>query len=60
MKDLWWPNIKSWNINMVRSVFIEEDVDRVIKIKVAQRGEDELVWMLEFSRRFSVCSTYHA
>ena len=39
---------------MVRSVFIEEDVDRVIELRVPQRGEDELVWLLEASRKFSV------
>ena len=28
VKDLWWPYIKVWNEVMVRSIFIEEDVEK--------------------------------
>ena len=45
---------------MVRSIFIEEDVDRVIELRVPQRGEDELVWILEASGKFSVRIAFHA
>ena len=45
---------------MVKSIFIEEDADRVIELQVPQQGEDELVWILESFGQFSVCTTYHA
>ena len=45
---------------MVKSVFIEEDADRVIELRVPQKGEDELVWLLESSGRFFVRTAFHA
>ena len=60
VKDLWWPNTKVWNERMVKSIFIEEDAERVIELKVPQHGEEELVWLLEASGQFSVKSFFHA
>ena len=60
MKDLWWPQTKCWNNNMIRSIFIEEDVDWVIELWVIHQGEDELVWILESSGHFSMKIAYHA
>ena len=41
--DLWWPNTKIWNEQMVRIIFIEEDADTVIELRVPQQVEDELI-----------------
>ena len=57
---MWWLGTKVWNEEMVRSLFIEEDVERVIELKVPQQGEDELIWILESTGQFSVKTTYHA
>ena len=43
MQDLWWPGIKVWSEEMVRSFFIEEDAKQVLELKVPQQGEDELI-----------------
>ena len=45
---------------MVHNIFIKENVNKVIKLKVPQKGEDELIWFLEFVRNFSIKSTCHA
>ena len=34
--DLWWPSLKAWIEEMVRSTFIKEDVDKVIELWVPQ------------------------
>ena len=60
LSDLWWPISKTWNETMVGSIFIEDDVDRVIELRVPQQGEDELLWILESSGQFSIKSTFHA
>ena len=44
---------------MVRSIFIEEDADIVIKLSVPQHDEDELIWVLELSGYFSIETSYH-
>ena len=33
-KDLWIPGTKEWNIEMVCSLFIEEDADWVIELRI--------------------------
>ena len=45
---------------MVRSVFIKEDANRVIGLRVPLKGEDKLVWILKSSGKFFVRSAYHA
>ena len=34
VKDLWCPHTKAWNKKMVRSIFIEEDANKVIELQV--------------------------
>ena len=60
VKDLWWPQTKYWNETMVHSIFMEENVDKVIELRVPQKGEDKLIWLLESFGHFSVKSKYHA
>ena len=45
---------------MVHSIFIEEDVDRMIKLWVLQKSQDKLIWLLESSGTFIVKCTFHA
>ena len=51
IRDLWWFNMKTWNINIVHSIF---------DLKLPQIGENELVWILEVSRKFSIQIAFHA
>ena len=45
---------------IVQRIFIEEDVDRIIELKVLQHGKDALVQLLEALGQFLVKFCFHA
>ncbi|KAL0412199.1 UNVERIFIED_CONTAM: hypothetical protein Slati_3809600 [Sesamum latifolium] len=48
-----------WNVELVSSIFIKEDVDCILSIPLpADRGRDVLRWHQEKNGRFSVRSAY--
>ena len=44
---------------MVRSIFIEEDVDKIIELKVPQHGEDEMFGFLRLLVNFLLVHFSH-
>ena len=59
VKDLFYPDTKLWNEQLIREIFHEHDAEEIIRIKVPQWEEDDFVaWHFENSGVFSVKSAY--
>uniref|UniRef100_A0A803LLX0 Reverse transcriptase zinc-binding domain-containing protein n=1 Tax=Chenopodium quinoa TaxID=63459 RepID=A0A803LLX0_CHEQI len=69
-KDLWVPSLPNfrppisdgeWNLNVLKSHFLEWEVNEVLKIPIPRFGEiDSWTWHFTKSGDFSVRSAYHA
>ena len=60
IKELWFLNTKFWDKEIVRSIFVEQEVDLVLEIMVYQHNEEKLLWILESQDHFIIRSTFHA
>ena len=47
VKDLWVPNQKTWNVQLVNSLFTPQAADVILKTPIVNApGQDVLVWKL--------------
>jgi hypothetical protein len=45
VKDLWVPNQKAWNVNLVRSLFTSHTANAILQTRIVNStGQDTLVW----------------
>lgn len=57
--ELLVPTAGSWNVDLIRSVFIHTDAEAILKIPVCTRDtEDFWAWYPEKRWRFTVSSAY--
>ena len=59
VKDLWFPNQKAWNANLMYSFFTPEIANNILQTPiVAAAGQDALIWKLTPAGNFSSKSAY--
>ena len=51
--------IGSWDEELVREIFWEEDVQHILSIPIKQGYDDSLAWHYDVRGLFSVKSVYH-
>jgi ribonuclease HI len=57
--ELFLPDVYQWDEQLVRSIFLAPDADRIMQIPLPQDGgEDRLAWDLEQTGLYSVKSAY--
>jgi hypothetical protein len=60
VEDLLLPDGQGWNEAKLRVVFVEKDVDDIMRIPVGQAGSDDYIaWNYTKDWVFSVKSVYH-
>jgi hypothetical protein len=59
VKDLWMPNRKAWNIDLISSLFNSETANAIIRTPIINSaGQDTLVWKLTPAGNHSLKSAY--
>jgi hypothetical protein len=59
VKDLWMPNRKAWNIDLISSLFNSETANAIIRTPIINSaGQDTLVWKLTPAGNHSSKSAY--
>ncbi|KAG6647478.1 hypothetical protein CIPAW_07G081700 [Carya illinoinensis] len=58
--DLFQPGQRRWNENMLKQLFLEEEIKAITSIPISSRGrEDRLTWSLTSNGLYSINSGYH-
>lgn len=61
VKDLWTPNQKSWNANLIYNLFDQQTADCIMQVPIInQEGSDILCWKLHPTGKCSSKSAYRA
>jgi hypothetical protein len=59
VKDLWNPGFKTWNVNLITTLFSPETANAIIQTPIINtNGHDTLIWKLTPSGQFSSKSAY--
>jgi hypothetical protein len=59
VKDLWIPGQKTWNINLITTLFSPETTNAILQTPIVNsNGVDTLIWKLTPSGQFSSKSAY--
>jgi ribonuclease HI len=59
VKDLWIPGHKTWNTNLINSLFNPETANAILQTPIINaNGEDTLIWKLTPTGQFSSKSAY--
>jgi hypothetical protein len=59
VKELWLPNQKTWNANLINSLFIPEIANDILQTPILKAaGQDTLIWKQTPAGNFSSKSAY--
>jgi hypothetical protein len=59
VKDLWLPNQKAWNANLINTLFTTEIANDILQTPIVNAvGQDILIWKLTPAGKFSSKSAY--
>jgi hypothetical protein len=59
IKDLWLPNQKTWNANLINTLFTTEIANDILQTPIVNAvGQDTLIWKLTPAGKFSSKSAY--
>ncbi|XP_026459259.1 uncharacterized protein LOC113359908 [Papaver somniferum] len=56
--DIFLPNTRTWNENLIQSLFNHETTTAILNMNVSTTGEDYLIWKPDRKGKFSVKSAY--
>lgn len=57
--DLFIPDTRIWNVQLIQELFITEDVERIMRTMPCQNNHDDrLIWHFSRDGKYSVKSTY--